>query len=33
MVLGGQVDGGEDAGIKIIQEEFINGRNCDIETV
>ena len=33
MVLGGHVDGNENVGIRILQEEFINGQNCDIDTV
>ena len=33
MVLNGHVDGNEYVGIKILQEEFISGPNCDIETV
>ena len=33
MVLNGHVDGNEDVGIKIIQEEYISGPNCDIATV
>ena len=32
MVLGGHVDGNEEVGIRILQEEMISGPNCDIDT-